>query len=195
MVYENEITVEVDCDIEELRNILKNNHFELKEEYDLIDFYLIKKDYDTTVDDLELLKQCVLLRNIVEKDKETKQITYKYKEYNDNGDILKQGKINCQIESIEKAQALFEALGYIKLIEIKDHISVFTNEKTELAVQEVNNKHIYIEIEDTINHIEKVYSNIEEMKDELHKCKIPIKGNNYFVKKAAIELKETKVQK
>lgn len=193
MVYENEITVEVDCSIQELKNILETHNFKIKEEYDLIDFYLIKKDYDTTTSDLELLKQCVLLRNIVEKDKETKQVTYKYKEFNENGDILKQGKINCEIESIEKAQALFEALGYIKLIEIRDHISVYANEKTELAVQEVNNKHIYIEIEDTFNHTEKVYSNIEEMKEEIHRYNIPIKGSDYFVKKAVIELNERNI--
>lgn len=193
MVYENEITVEVDCTMSELKNILENNNFKLKEEYDLIDFYLIKKDYDTTIDDLELLKQCVLLRNIVEKDKETKLITYKYKEYNDNGDILKQGKINCKVESIEKAQSLFEALGYVKLIEIRDHISVFVSNKTELAVQEVNDKHIYIEIEDSHNSIETIYSNIEEMKEEIHKYNIPIKGSDYFIKKAVIELNERNI--
>ena len=43
MVYENEITVEVDCSIEELKNILATNNFKIEEEYDLIDYYLIKK--------------------------------------------------------------------------------------------------------------------------------------------------------
>lgn len=193
MVYENEITVEVDCGIEELHKILKTNNFQLKEEYDLIDFYLIKKDYVNNSNALEVLKQCVLLRNIVKKNKKINLITYKYKEYNASGEIIKQGKINCKIESIEKAQTIFEALGYVKLIEIRDHISVFTKEVTELAVQEVNDKHIYIELEDSYDYVDKGYSNIEEMKKELHKYNIPIKGSDYFVKKAVIELNEQNI--
>lgn len=190
MVYEKEITVEVDCDIEKLRNILATNDFEIKDEYDLIDYYLIKKDYNTELDDLETLKQCILIRNVVEKNKETKLITYKYKEYDKNGDILKQGKTSCKINSIEDAQKLFEAMGYFKIIEIRDHITVYTNETTELAVQEVNNKHIYIEIEDTCNRINKTYSRLDEMKKEISRYQIPIKNDDYFVKKAAIELNE-----
>lgn len=190
MIYEKEITVEVDCDMKELKNILNLNNFTLKEEFDLIDYYFIKKDYDTNLDDLDILKQCVLIRNIIEEDKEQKLITYKYKEYDDNGDILKQGKVNCKIESVSEAQKLFEAMGYFKLLEIRDHVTVYANEVTEFAVQEVNNKHIYIEIEDKCNHINKLYTDVEEMKQDITKYSIPIKGDNYFVSKAVIELNE-----
>lgn len=190
MVYEKEITVEVDCNIEELKKNLTTNNFDIKDEYDLIDYYLIKKDYDCNLNSVEILKQCILLRNVVEKNKETKLITYKYKEYDENGDILKQGKVKCKIESIEDAQKLFEAMGYFKIIEIRDHITVYANETTELAVQEVNDKHIYIEIEQNCNRINKIYSDIDEMKKEISKYQIPIKNNDYFVKKAAIELNE-----
>lgn len=193
MVYENEITVEVDCGIEELKDILAKHNFKVEEEYDLIDFYLIRKDNNTNLNNLEILKQCVLIRHVVEENKETKLITYKYKEYDENGAILKQGKIGCKIDSIDNAQRLFEQLGYIKLIEIKDHITVYSNTTTELAVQEVNDKHIYIEIEESCNRINKIYSNIEEMKEEIHKYNIPIKGHDYFVKKAVIELNERNI--
>lgn len=177
-----------------MQQILIENNFNIKEEYDLIDYYLIKKDYNRNLDNLETLNQCVLLRNIVEKNNQTKLITYKYKEYAENGDILKQGKTNCKIESIEDAQKLFEAMGYFKIIEIKDHLTVYTNNKTELAVQEVNNKHIYIEIENKCDNQRQIYSSIDEMKQEINKYKIPIKTKDYFVKKAAIELEEQKKQ-
>ena len=191
MVFENEITVEVDCSIEKLREILTKNNLKKQEEYDLIDFYLIRKDYDTNLNVLDILKQCVLIRHVVEENKETKLIIYKYKEYDENDDILKQGKIKCKIDSIDDAQKIFEVLGYTKLIEIKDHITVYSNDTTEFAVQEVNNKHIYIEIESNCNFINKVYSDIDEMKNEISKYQIPIKNSDYFVKKAAIELNES----
>lgn len=44
MNYENEITVEVDTNLENLINILEERGFKLKEEYDLNDIYLINKN-------------------------------------------------------------------------------------------------------------------------------------------------------
>ena len=43
MNYENEITVEVDTNLENLINILEERGFKLKEEYDLNDIYLMIK--------------------------------------------------------------------------------------------------------------------------------------------------------
>ena len=68
---------------------------------------------------------------------------------------------------------------------------VYANDKDELVIQEVNNKHIYIEIEDKCHYTKIVYNSIDEMKEVIKKYSIPIKNNNYFVKKAEIELKET----
>ena len=125
MKFEKEITVEVSCNIEELLKILKENDFELKEVYDVNDIYMIDKKYKNIEDKLELLKHTILIRDIIEENKETKQITYKYKEYDENGNITKQGKTNCKINSIEEAVNLFNALGYEKLININDHLLVY----------------------------------------------------------------------
>lgn len=190
MKFEKEITVEVDTSLENLLEILKKNNFELKEQYKLIDIYMVKKDININENYLDTIKNCVLIRHIIEDDKETKLITYKYKEYNDIGEILNQGKVNCRVDSIGSAYDLLKQLGYNKLIEIKDHISVYANDTCELCVQEVNNKHIYIEIEDKCHYINKNYKTIDEMKNEFEKYNIPIKNNDYFVKKAEIELKE-----
>lgn len=43
MKFENEITVEIDVTLNELKDILKNKGFEVKEEYDLNDVYMINK--------------------------------------------------------------------------------------------------------------------------------------------------------
>ena len=170
--------------------ILKENDFELKEVYDIKDIYMIDKKYKNIEDKLELLKHAILIRDIIEENKETKQITYKYKEYDENGNITKQGKTNCKINSIEEAVNLFNALGYEKLININDHLLVYANKDDEFVIECVNNKHIYIEIEDKCNYIDKCYKSDEEMKDAINKYNLPLKQNNYYAKKALDELNE-----
>ena len=190
MKYENEITVETVCSIQELNNLLEKLEFKVMEEYDVFDIYMLDKNYNNTENKLELLKHCILIRDIVGKDEETKKITYKYKEYNEKEEIVKQGKSDCEILDIEEAKNLFEALNYEELIRINDHIIVYSNNIDELAVQVVNNKHIYIEIEEKCNYINKKYNSLGEMINVVSKYKIPIKEENYFVKKAEIELEE-----
>lgn len=190
MKFEKEVTIEVDCNKEELQEILKRNNFLVMEEYDVNDIYMIPKNYNKEADALELLKQCILIRDIIETDKERKVITYKYKEYNDKKEIIKQGKLDCEINSIKQAKELFEILNYQEYITIKDHLIVYANKKDEICVQLVNNKHIYIEIEDKCHYVDHFYETLEDMKIIFTKYNIPIKENNYFVKKAEIEAKE-----
>lgn len=190
MNYENEITVEVDTGLEELISILENNGFKLKETYDLNDIYLINK---TNKKDnyLSMLNKCVLIRHIIEEDKETKMLTYKYKEYNEKKEITKQGKVKVKIDDIDNSKLLFEKLNFEELIKINDHVLVYATDKDELVIQNVNGKHIYIEIEDECHYVDRFYNSIEEMKAVITDNSIPIKGNDFFVKKAEIELQET----
>lgn len=189
MQNENEITVEVNISIDELISKLEENNFKLKEEYDLNDIYLIN-DNNKSNNYLSMLNKCVLIRDIIEENKISRKLTYKYKEYNENKEIVNQSKINIEINDIENTKLLFEKLGFEELIRINDHIMVYANDNDELAIQKVNNKHIYIEIEDKCNYISKKYSSIDEMKNVIKEYSIPIKDNDYFVKKAEIELNE-----
>ena len=185
VVFENEITVEVDAPYESLKDILSSKGFNLVEEYDLIDVYMLRNDNAET-EPLSILKNCVLIRNIITKDKEIKKITYKYKEYNDKKEIIKQGKVECGIEDEMEAQKLLEVMGYHQLIKIVDHSKIFSNGVTELAVQLVNDKHIYIELEEN----GQTLNTVEDLKREINSYGIPFKSDNYFVKKAEIELLE-----
>ena len=190
MKYEKEITVELDTSFEELEKILINNSFKEKERYTVNDIYLINRNDKNEKDYLKLLSKCVLIRHIIEKNKDTKKITYKYKEYNDKKEIIKQGKIDCNIDDINTGSELFKKLNFEELININDNMIVYSNNEDELVVQYVNNKHIHIEIEDKCHYINKEYKTIEELKEVITKYNIPIKNNDYFVKKAEIELKE-----
>ena len=174
--------------------MLETNNFQLKETYDLNDIYLISKN-DKSEDLLSMLSKCVLIRDIIEVDRERVMLTYKYKEYNDNDDIIKQSKINCMVDDIKNAKLLFEKLNFEELIRINDHLLVYANDTDEIVIQCVNDKHIYIEIEEKCSFIDKHYNSVDEMKSVIDKYRIPIKGDNYFVKKALIELKEKRYVK
>ena len=189
MNYENEITVEVDTNLDNLLKILESSGFKLQETYDLNDIYLINKN-DKEEDYLSMLNKCVLIRSMIEEKKDTKKLVYKYKEYNDKKEIIKQGKINVSIDNIDNTKLLLEKLNFEELIRINDHSLVYASDKDELIVQIVNNKHIYIEIEDNCYHVKKKYNSLDEMKEVIINNSIPIKNNDYFVKKAEIELKE-----
>ena len=184
MKFEKEITVEIVGSLPSLEKLLAKNNFVIKEIYDVNDIYLLNKNTKVTDDILSLLKNCVLIRDVVEKDKETKMIIYKYKEYNEQKEIIKNGKVKCHINSIEEALELFRYLNYKEIIRIYDHLLVYSNGEVELVVQLVNDKHIYLEIEASED------KDIKEMKQIIKKYKIPFKDDNYFVKKAEIEILE-----
>ncbi len=165
MKMENEITVLVNCSYDELHKKLLDNNFEIKEKYKLNDIYMIDGSIDiTSMEKLEVLKKCILVRDIGDN---SKKLVYKYKKYDLNGDILEQGKVECGVDDIDKAVKFMEAINYKELFKIFDEIIVYANDKTELAVQLVNNKYIFIELEDKCNYIDRKYTSIDEMKQDL----------------------------
>lgn len=79
MNYENEITVKVNTTYDKLHDILLKNNFIIKEEYTVKDTYMINKEINITeLNDLEVLKKCILVRDVVDIEK---SLVYKNKEY------------------------------------------------------------------------------------------------------------------
>lgn len=189
MKKEIEITVRVNVSYEKLKEELKQNNFIKKEEYIVNDSYLINSLINITdMKSLDILKKCVLVRDIVGI---LKQLLYKYKKYDNNGNIIEQGKIKCPVTDINKAMEFMNAIGYEKLFNIYDKCIVFANDKTELVVQLVNDKYIFIEMESEPQYINKKYENVEELKDDICSYNLSIDKSNFFVKKAELILNET----
>lgn len=188
MVMETEITVLVKSDYEVLKRELEKNEFQIKEKYELKDVYMIDKDIDLSkLSKLEILKKCILVRDIVNIKKE---LLYKYKKYDVNGDILEHGKVECPVIDIEKAIGFMESINYKKLFNIYDRCIVYANKETELVVQLVNDKYIFIEMESECEHIKRKYNSVEELKNDINRYNLPIDNSNYFVKKAELILSE-----
>lgn len=189
MKKEIEITVRVNVSYEKIKEELKQNNFIKKEEYIVNDLYLINSLINITdMKSLDILKKCVLVRDIVGI---LKQLLYKYKKYDNNGDIIEQGKIKCPVTDINKAVEFMNAIGYEKLFDIHDKCIVFANDKTELVVQLVNDKYIFIEMESEPQYINRKYENVDELKDDICSYNLSIDKSNFFVKKAELILNET----
>lgn len=186
MQMETEITVLVKTSYEKLKEELLNKGFELKEEYEVNDDYLIDSRLNlSSMSNLDILKNCILVRDVVGIEKE---LLYKYKEYDDNGDIIKQGKVKCLVIDTKKAIDFMMAINYKRLFSIYDKCIVFANDRTQLVVQLVNDKYIFIEMESNGEFIDREYTNIEEMKEDLLSYNLPIDNSNFFIKKAEIML-------
>ena len=189
MKMETEITVLVKVDYNTLKKELEKSGFQLIEEYELKDDYMISNDVNlTNLSKLEILQKCILVRDIVSIKKE---LLYKYKKYAHNGDIIEQGKVECPVTDINKAIEFMKSINYKKLFKIYDKCVVFANEETELIVQLVNDKYIFIEMESECEHINRKYNSIDELKEDLNKYNLSIDNSNYFVKKAELILAET----
>ena len=188
MQMEAEISVLVKTDYETLQKELKENDFLLKEEYVVNDIYMIDENVNiSNMSYLDILKKCILVRDIVGFEK---VLLYKYKKYAENGDILEQGKVRCPITDVDKAVKFMETIHYKRLFDISDKCIVYANDKSELVVQLVNDKYIFIEMESTGDYIDREYRNVEEMKSDLLSYNLSIDESNFFVKKAEIMLKE-----
>lgn len=188
----NEITLKLRCNIEEIIQILEDRNFKKVSEYVLNDEYYIPQDSNLTMLSIrEILNKAILLRNIKEifvdmtSKKETK-LTFKKKQFSQNGDIINQEKFDCEITNSEDGRKLIEAIGYKHIMNIKENGIIFTNGEFKIQVKDIINGDKLIEVE-LIEDNEK-FNTIDKLKNEISKLNLPIDTSNYFVKKAEIEL-------
>lgn len=185
----NEITVKIKCELQELYKILEEKGFNIVDEFTMDDTYFIPDSLEIEkMSSRDILKKAVLVRYIVDKTTGVikKKITFKRKEIDNNGNILNQEAINCDVKDVEDAKKILEAIGYKKLINIKERDIVYSKNGFELAIKDVENGEKLIEIETEVDNPE--LDNLEKIKRKISEINIPIYTDNYFVKKAEIEL-------
>ena len=124
----NEITVKIKCEINELYKILEEKGFLITDKFSLNDTYLIPEKLKIeAMSTREILSHAVIIRNIVqEMPYEVKnKITFKKKEFDSEGNILNQIAISCEIKDIEEAKRLFYAIGYKEIMSVKENDLVY----------------------------------------------------------------------
>ena len=184
----NEITVKIKCELKEFYKIVEEKGFKVINKFSMDDTYLIPKGVDLgNTNARDILSKAIIVRDIIGRmsNRRTKLITFKIKNFDEKGDILSQKAINCYIKEIEDAKELLKAIGYKEIMNIKEDDIVYEKDGFQLAVKDVKNGDNLIEIEtednDELNTIEKLIQKVNNIG-------IPIYTDNYFVKKAEVEL-------
>ena len=98
---------------------------------------------------------------------------------------MSQKSINCDIYDIEQAKILLEAIGYYQIMNIKEDNIVYYKDNLELAIKDIKDGDILIEIETEPN---SNFDTIEKLKKAVINLNLPVLPNKFFIKKAEIEL-------
>lgn len=192
----NEITVRITCSLQEIYNILKNKGFSIVDKYNLEDTYYVLNYIDIRKQPIrEILKKYVLIRSIIQfvpddfiDSYNLFTMTFKNKNIALDGTIISQDKKDCQIQNIEQGKAFIESLGYKEIMTIKENAIVYGKGELKLVIKDVVNGDNLIEIE-TIEDNSGL-DTTDKLKAIINELQIPIDTNDYFVKKAEIELKK-----
>lgn len=182
----NEITIKVMESVENLVKRLESKGFTKQETFSLDDYYMIPNNLEIeNISTREILSKAVIVRGIKREKNSIPMLTFKRKEFNENGDIINQEAINCKVYNIEDARNFIKALNYIDLINIKEDDIEYKKDDLRLAIKMVKNGDLLIEIETEPN---TEYDTIDKLKEAVKKLEIPILPNEYFIKKAEVEL-------
>ena len=188
---ENEITVKANCSLDRLKSFLLNNGFKELENYYFTDIFLIPAAINIYEENTrDILKKAILLReaNGITTNRNSKKMVFKKKEINEIGEIVSQTAIKCSIDSIEEAKKIFYTVGFKELMKTNElHIS-FIKDNFKIIVQKnIDNNYVLIEAETNMH-----YTTIKELQNKIKEIKDYIDLNDFFVKKAEIELQRIK---
>lgn len=186
----NEITLKIKCELNEFYKIIEEKGFKIIDEFSMDDTYFVPKEVDLDKTDIrDTLSKALLVRDIIGKmsNKRTKLITFKIKIFDEVGNILNQESINCNILEIEDAKKLLKVIGYKEIMNIKENDVVYEKDGFQLAVKDIKDGDNLIEIETEKND---EIDTIEKLIQKVNKMGIPVYTDDYFVKKAEIELEK-----
>lgn len=182
----NEITVKIKCDINEFYDTIEKRGFKNIDHFNLDDTFFISNDLDIdSMTTREILSKAVLVRKVTYDYKVVKLITFKKKKFDEKGNILDQQNIECNILEIDEAKRLLNAMGYKEIMRIVENDLVFKKDNVQFAVKDIVGGDKLLEMEMGFNDSFSTLSQIEEKMKELD---IPVYTDNFFVKKAEIEL-------
>ena len=192
----NEITLRLKCTITELCDILERKGFLLVDKYDLEDFFYIDKNIDINEHTpREILTKYILIRNITQfvpndfiDNYNEVILTFKEKNIAEDGTIINQKKENCKINEIKEGKDFLKAIGYRELMTIKEKSREYEKNGLQITVKDVENGDKLIEIETVIGNTE--LDTIDKLKQKINELELPIYTDDYFVKKAEIELEK-----
>ena len=182
----NEITLKIKGSAADLITYLKTREYKMKEKFHLYDTYLVPNSLDLkNMTSREILAKALIIRRVEDENRKEKYITFKKKDFDDKGNILKQSAIHLGILDTKKAEELLNAIGYKTIMKATEHDVVYAKGDFGILVKDVEGQDDLIEIEASDK---EGLRTVEELVKKVKEEKLPVEMDNYFVKKAEIIL-------
>ncbi len=184
----NEITVKIKMELNSFYKLLESKGYIINNKFSMNDTYFIPTNLEINrMTSREILSKAILVRDIINetKNRRDQKITFKKKQIDNEGNILSQESINCDVLEVEDAKKLLREIGYKEIMNIKENDIVYEKNGFQLAIKDIKDGDKLIEIETEEN---ENLDTIEKIKQKIIEEKIPIYTDNWFVKKAEIEL-------
>ena len=180
-----EITVKVDYTLNELLNYLTTNKFRFHQSFRCIDIFMIKKEDKDNLNSYEDMNKCLIIRELLLKEKVIRQVLKKEKQFDKEGRIIKNVQTATIINNVPNKRKELEQQGYIELMRMDDYCYTFSKNNHEFIIEYVAPIGTFIEFEDR-----NFYSNlrngesIEELIELFDTFRIKYDKNDYFIKKS-----------
>lgn len=187
---ETEITVQVLCTEEELKQILLSAGYEITSTYTLHDHYFTSLPHPIIgLDFKTLIASSFLVREIEENNESETHLVFKNKIFDKSGKtVLTEEKIKTSLGNREKALSIFEKAGFLPYASIVNHSTNFKSGEIDIAVQRVDGLGLFIELEQLPSQKGKTEQTIiAELKQILIDLRLPL-GNNFACQKLWMKL-------
>lgn len=149
MVAETEITVQVFETLDTVDKVLKNKGFKVRDRFELHDNYFTTLKNVDGLDFQTLIANSVLVRRLVREDKTEKYIlTYKAKEFNLNGSVISENKVNVLVDDATKTAEILRLAGLKNWVNVDNYSIVYKRGDEELCFQDVKGVGLLVEVEE-----------------------------------------------
>ena len=183
-----EVTTYVNHSLDEVHNILTKQGFKIVRRTRIEDKYMtLSSDKLNKENILEILSKCVLIRYLcINKKNVLRMIIYKDKVY-DGNIVISEEKTSVNIDNIEKAEQIFNCLGFKNIVNVNYDLIVYKKGELEFGLQNVDDLGLMLEYENEADFSnctnEEVLLEKEKMLSEIRSYNLDV-SDDYDVKKA-----------
>lgn len=185
----NEITLKIKGDIEKFKDELIQKGYTETEHYILHDIFMIPSHLN--IEELstrDIISQAIIIREVddIGKNEVRRDVSYKFKEFNAKGEIVKQTSTRLKILNCNEAVTFFQTIGYKSIMFITEKDHEYQKDNLTITTKDILNGDKLIEVETQENN--KELNTIDKLKETLKKQKFPLDFSDCFIKKAEVEL-------
>lgn len=184
----NEVTLKLIGDLEELNQYLKDNNFKVTGHFTLYDTYMIPNDLNLEEESIrDIISKAIIIRKVEDfyKNEIRRDVVYKIKDFDENGDIVSQKSIRMKIKDSKEGIIFFSNIGYKTIMYIVEEDYEYSNGEITFATKDIKDGLKLIEVETRFN---SKYNTIDKIINYLKDKKMPLDFSDCFIKKAEIEL-------